>query len=620
MCGIVGICSFKEKAIDTAWLKKANDKLYHRGPDDEGIWVSEDNKVGFGHRRLSIIDISSNGHQPMEDDSGKCTIVFNGEIYNYKEIREQLISLGVLFKTNSDTEVILQAYKIWGKNCLSKLTGMFAFAIYDKQSNSVFLARDRAGEKPLFFSKLDNEFVFASEIKSLIIKKNIGNNVNLEAMSNYLSVGFVSGEMSIVEGINKLAPGHAMKIDLNTSKLNTWKYWDLPKTILCNEKEYDENGLLTELEELLESSVKRQLVADVPIGVLLSGGVDSSLITALASRSNKKIKTFFVGFDGYQKYDESKHARLIADHFKTEHIELNAGSVNPDILIKLAKQYDEPIIDSSMVPTYLLSEIVSQHCKVVLGGDGGDELFGGYSHYNRMLFIEKKFKVIPYRLRRVISSLSQALPTGFKGKNWLKAIGTDFTSGVPAIATYFDQKEQKKILSKIENYQPEIDIYSAYYDDSTDLLSRATCIDFKNYLAEDILVKVDRASMLNSLEIRAPFLDRELIEFAFEKVPSKLKATDSSKKILLKRLAKKVLPDTFDFQRKQGFSIPLEYWLKKGEWKEFFYDVLLSSDSIYDKKYITQLLKGQEKGLNNSERLFGLVMFQLWKNEYKIKV
>jgi asparagine synthase (glutamine-hydrolysing) len=348
--------------------------------------------------------------------------------------------------------------------------------------------------------------------------------------------------------------------------------------------------------------------------------VDSSLVTAMAVRNSRNVKTFSIGFPGYGKLDETPHARLIASHFGTEHIELKADPITADLIPRLARYYDEPIIDSSMIPTWLVSNLVRQHCKVALGGDGGDELFGGYNGYSRLLWIYSRIKNIPRPLRHLISGAAEnILPVGFKGRNYLEGLNIDLENSLPLLASYFDRKTRSELLKafkKHKNVAEEIRRSSVPLNG--DLLQRATRMDFKEYLAEDILVKVDRASMMNSLELRAPLLDHRIIDFAFGKVPSRLKANEREKKILLKRLAAKLLPPAFDQKRKQGFSIPLADWLRKGPYRELFWGILTDRNCIFDNKTIHRLLQGQDKGYNNGERLFGLLMFELWRQEYKI--
>lgn len=620
MCGIIGIASCSPYE-GRDWLITGRDAMAHRGPDDAGVWWSEDGRVGLGHRRLAIIDLSPAGHQPMQDTPGGLTIVFNGEIYNYRDLQQELIAKGHAFRSHSDTEVILAAYREWGTGCLARLNGMFAFALYDAMQKSILLARDRAGEKPLFYTLVDGDLRFASELKGLLADPGSSRRINPEALDLYLAMGYVPGERCMIQGMNKLPPAHALLFDLAKGSTQIWRYWQLPEPpTLSSAGSWDEQGLLDELEALLEDAVRRQLVADVPVGVLLSGGVDSSLITAMAVRASSQVKTFTVGFTGFGKYDETEHARLIARYFGTEHIELNAGQVSPDLLPLLAHQYDEPMVDSSMIPTYLVSQLVKQHCTVALGGDGGDELFGGYAHYNRLLWTKEKIGWMPLALRRAIAySAGAVLPSGFKGRNWLQSLGCDLNHALPLVAVLFDGATRRQLMNGTTGASWQLvaeRIWGSRVPAVDDFLQRVTRMDFENYMAEDILVKVDRASMLNSLELRAPLLDYRIIEFAFGHVPSRMKTTTRQRKILLKQLAARLLPPEFDQQRKQGFSIPLGDWLKSGPWRDCFHEILLDKQCLFDKKAVTGLIRGQDQGRNNNERLFGLVLFELWRREY----
>ena len=616
MCGIVGVIS-KSPQKNRINLKTAADTLMHRGPDSSGEWWSENRRVGFAHRRLSIIDISENGKQPMIDKENKNVIILNGEIYNYKEIKSHLKSKRHTFVSNSDTEVLLKAYAEWGVNCLEKLNGMFAFAIFDPKNQILFLARDRAGEKPLFYHLENGTFRFASELKALLVNPDLSRNIDGTSLDSYLSMGFVPGHKCILKGFNKLPPAHAFLFDLQTSRERIWRYWNFPESF-SNEEKKDEVELLAELEILLEDSVRRQLVADVPVGIMLSGGVDSSLLTAMATRSLDKVKTFCVSFPGHGKLNEAKHAQLIANYFDTEHIELEAQDTSANLLTNLVENFDEPIVDSSMIPTFLLCQMVKQHCTVALGGDGGDELFGGYSHYSRLLWMQRHLEWLPIGTRKTIAKFSgKFLSIGTKGRNYLQSLNVDFNSSVPPIALYFDSETRSKLLNGYDGGGFDLD---SRIPNQIDFLQRMTHMDFENYLPEDILVKVDRTSMANSLELRAPFLDKEVIEFAFGEVPSYLKASFNGRKILLKKLAKNLLPKEFNLQRKQGFSIPLGHWLSGGEYKELFCDILLDSQSIFDRPTVEKLFHGQSRGKNNSERLFSLVLFELWRRRYSISI
>ncbi len=619
MCGIVGIAS-KAPLKQRESLRLGRNAMAHRGPDDAGEWWSHDGCVGMGHRRLAILDLSSAGHQPMLDSTGELCCVFNGEIYNFQELRRELEAKGHRFISRTDTEVMLAAYREWGTDCLSRLNGMFAFGLYDNARRRLFMARDRAGEKPLYYSLSGDALHFASELKALMADPAFPRCLDFEAMEYYLAFGFVPGESCMLRGVRKLPPAHALTFDLESKTLRVWQYWKLPPPKDDVDQPSDEVELLSELERLLEDAVRRQLVADVPVGVLLSGGVDSSLITAMAVRSSNKLKAFTIRFPNHHQLDETEHARLIARHFSIEHVELDASPETADLIPRLARQFDEPMADSSMIPTFLVTSLVRQHCTVALGGDGGDELFAGYTHYSRLLWMQHHLGWVPRRLRMAIAGAAeQLLPVGAKGRNWLQGLGVNWQIDLPVIATSFDRRTRRRLMAQCSNWPIMADAYWKRHTPLTsDLLQRATRMDFSNYLPEDILVKVDRASMLNSLEVRAPLLDYRLIEFAFAKVPTKLKASPTEKKILLKRLAIRILPPTFDRQRKQGFSIPLARWLSAGPFRNLFYDVLRDSQSFFDRRTIAELLQGQDRGRNNSERLFSLVLFELWRREYGI--
>jgi asparagine synthase (glutamine-hydrolysing) len=619
MCGIVGIASTKSQA-QRAWLNLGRDAMTHRGPDDAGGWWSVDGRVGLAQRRLSIIDLSPAGHQPMHDASGALSIVFNGEIYNFADLRAELIAKGHGFRSHSDTEVILGAYREWGAECLARFNGMFAFALFDARQQTVFLARDRAGEKPLFYHQANGVLRFASELKALLADTALPRRIDPAALDCYLAMGYVPGDRCILQGFNKLPPAHALLFDLQTEQAKIWRYWQLPELEAASSKPVDEAALLDELETLLEDSVRRQMVADVPVGVLLSGGVDSSLITAMAVRSSSQVQTFTIGFPGHGKLDETEHARLISRNYGTRHTELMAEDATVDLLPRLARQFDEPMVDSSMIPTFLVSQLVRQHCTVALGGDGGDELFGGYGHYSRLQWMQRKLGPIPRPLRIGIAwAAEKLLPVGVKGRNWLQGLGVDLNNDLPLIASYFDAATRKRLLASQPGWTLAAEsVLKSRVPVHLDLLQRTTRMDFANYLAEDILVKVDRASMLSSLEMRAPLLDYRLIEFAFGKVPSRLKANSTEKKILLKRLTTRVLPPEFDQQRKQGFSIPLDEWLKGGAFIKLFNEVLRDPQCSFDAGTVDALLRGQDKGRSNGERLFALVLFELWRREYGV--
>ena len=619
MCGFVGIAA-THSVSNRSWLAAGRDELRHRGPDDAGEWWSTDGRVGLGHRRLSILELSPLGHQPMQDANRSLSIAFNGEIYNHNDLRRELIAQGFVFRSHSDTEVLLAAYSAWGEACLERFNGMFAFALYDGPKQTLFMARDRAGEKPLFYRLANGSLQFASELKAMLANPEAPRRIDMESLDCYLGMGFIPGERCILQGYNKLPPAHALSFNLASGTCKVWQYWALPELSTDAARgSVDENELLDELEQLLEDAVSLQLEADVPVGILLSGGVDSSLVTAMAARKSSKIRTFSIGFPGHGKLDETEHARLIARYFGTEHTELVAEPTTADLIPILAKQFDEPMVDSSMIPTWLVTNLVRQHCKVALGGDGGDELFGGYSHYSRLLWLRNRLEYMPKILRQNLSYAAECwLPTGLRGRNYLQSLNTDLRNALPfSIMGVFDLTTRNNLMRSLPRTKFVTEqIYAARIPSASDILQRATRNDFYSYLPEDLLVKIDRTSMLNSLEMRAPLLDYHLIEFAFKKVPSHLKATTGQKKIFLKRLAARVLPPEFDQQRKQGFSIPMQEWLKAGPFRELFQNVLYSSSCIFDRKTVETLFNLQDRGFNNGERLFALVQFELWKEHY----
>ena len=618
MCGIVGVAA-QGGGAGGALLERMRDRIVHRGPDDAGAWASADARVALAHRRLSIIDLSPAGHQPMHCACGELAITFNGEVYNFRALREELAASGEGFRTGTDTEVVLAAYRRWGTACVTRLEGMFAFAIHDARDRTVFLARDRAGEKPLFYRHAGGRLAFASELKALLADPSFPRELDREALEFYLAYGYVPGDRCILRGVRKLPPASAALYRVDDDALRVWRYWDLPAPYAGDDG--DPGALAEELEGLLAASVRRQLVADVPVGILLSGGMDSSLVTAMAARvSEGTVRTYTVSFPGHGVYDEAPYARLVADHFGTEHLELPVEPATVELLPALARQYDEPIADSSMIPTYLVSRLVRQHCTVALGGDGGDELFGGYTHYNWIQRQEQLRRLVPGPGRAAVGALARALPVGVRGRNHLLAFARDVRSSVAAVNLYFDAAGRRALVRDGAAGLPSPEAYkAALCDHGRTPLQMATAADFLAYLPDDILVKVDRASMLTSLEMRAPLLDRAIIEFAFGRVPDRLRATAGERKVLLRVLGKKLLPAALDMTRKRGLSIPLSAWFK-GEWGRYMEEVLLAPEQrLFDHGVVRSLIATQRRGLSNTHRLFALTVFELWRREYAIQ-
>jgi asparagine synthase (glutamine-hydrolysing) len=616
MCGIAGLVGTRFLPHERAAVGRMGDVLRHRGPDDEGRWCSPDGLAAFAHRRLAIIDLSPGGHQPMV--KGPLTIVYNGELYNYRELRTELRTRNVEFETASDTEVLLAAYPEWGSDCVTRLNGMFAFAIYDSRTRGLFLARDRAGEKPLYYRHEPGRFAFASELKSLLQLSETNRHIDLKALDEYFTYGYVTGGRTMVQGVNKLPAAHTLYFDVDRDRADSSRYWSLPAARPSG----DENELLEELDRLLLASVKLRLVADVPVGVLLSGGVDSSLVTAMAARgSSAPVKTFTVTFPGDRRYDESGYARQVADYFGTQHTELVGEPPSPTLLTTLAEQFDEPLADSSMLPTYNVSTAIRRHATVALGGDGGDELFGGYPHYSWVQWQEPVRRVLPGSLRRMVSTAAASLPIGVRGRNHVIGFDGDQLDSIVHINVYFDRRSRAHLLRPVcashglELVAERVKRLSAPAGVSA--LAQAMALDFQLYLPDDLLVKVDRASMLASLEVRAPFLDPAVIECAFASVPDRLRATRRQRKILLRRLGKRLLPPTLDLDRKQGFSIPLARWLRTTS-ARFFADVLHEADSgIFDRAALTRLVDQHQRGRDNAQRIFAVTMFELWRRAFR---
>jgi asparagine synthase (glutamine-hydrolysing) len=617
MCGICGVIRTSGPEVDSEVVRAMTETLQHRGPDDEGFWRSPDGRVALGHRRLSIIDLSAAGHQPMTDHSGRLWISFNGEIYNYRELRDELRKLGHPFRTATDTEVILEAYREWDVECVKKLNGMFAFAMYDLDRDRLFLARDRAGEKPLFYRHHNGTFMFASELKALMKDPAFPRVIDPLALNQFLAFGYVPGHSCIFKGVRKLPQGCAMTYELRRDAVQVWPYWTLPQPV--NGQPYREEELLDELERLLLDSVRLRLIADVPVGILLSGGVDSSLVTAMAARvAPTPVRTFNISFPGHGVFDESPHARLVAEHFGAEHVEVAAEPATVDLLPELARQYDEPMADSSMVPTYLVSKLIRRDATVALGGDGGDELFGGYLHYEWVQRQDLIRRIVPAAIRQMVSSFGRALAVGVRGRNYLIGSAHDIDWSIAHANLYFDVDARQRLLARsgiAADETAEEEKLALTIGDTS--VQRAMAADFQTYLVDDILVKVDRASMLTSLEVRSPLLDPRIIEFAFGLVPDRLRAWKGERKVLLRKLARRVLPPQLDITRKQGFSIPLAKWFR-GDWGRYMRDVLSESDPmLFDRDTLQSLITGQERGLANTHRLFALTMFELWRREYR---
>ncbi|WP_287601766.1 asparagine synthase (glutamine-hydrolyzing) [Thiothrix sp.] len=612
MCGILGKLNYNHNNSENI----INDllKLTHRGPDDSGIWHSENKHVILGHTRLSILDLSSTAHQPMISSCGRFIIVFNGEIYNYQEIRTELQRFGYHFNGSGDTEVVLTAYQHWQDKCLNKFNGMFALAIWDKGSSTesaqLFIARDRVGKKPFYYIHKKKLFEFASELKALTHS----NEINLRALNFYLALGYIPNNLCINEGVNKLPPAHAGIFRPDTGELRVWCYWQLP----TNNPDFHcpVESLVEEAESLLNDSVRLRLRSDVPVGVLLSGGLDSSLLAAMAANiSPKKIKTFTVSFPG-TRYDEANYANIVAKHFNTEHHVLEVSAPSLDILREYSPFIDEPLADSSLLPSYMVSKLTAQHVKVALGGDGGDELFGGYGDYTQAFIDQHRIGWIPPLVMATIGKFAGKLPAGVKGRNRLYALQGEADQAMIWGSPYFDIALRSRVLSPSHLQELGGDIASpekwllSLYAMGQNSLDKMTRTHFGSILPDDFLVKVDRTSMANSLELRAPFLDYRLVEFAFSKIPSEWKVKGQESRRLQKLIAQRILPNELDVNRKQGFSIPLDNWLRASRCIEIE-ELRHSLPDCISQAEVSRLITGHMKGRANGSRLFSLIMLAL---------
>jgi asparagine synthase (glutamine-hydrolysing) len=643
MCGICGEIDF-DNGVKLEPIRRMCKVLSHRGPDDEGILLAKGDKylqiknsagpfpkesgfeVALGHRRLSIIDLSTAAHQPMCNENGTIWIVYNGEIYNFQEIRSELEKKGHFFKSRSDTEVILHAYEEWGVDCLKHFRGMFAFAIWDSALQRLFLARDRLGEKPLVYFHQNGYFAFASEIKALLQIPTIERKVSGYAIHDYLTYQYVPSPSTIFEGIKKLPPAHYLLYDHNKG-VRIERYWKLN----FNEKNRnysDIEGLQDRIRTELEESVKLRLISDVPLGAFLSGGIDSSLVLGIMAKLNgKPVKTFSIGFEE-KDYDELDYAKTVSNHFSTEHHEFVVKPDAIEILPKLVWHYNEPFADSSAIPTYYVAQMTKNYVKVVLTGDAGDENFAGYPRYLRSKWLIFFLKM-PKSLRRdflppflkMVAKFHWREKTFNRLAAYIESLSSNQTRNYAEQVKIFNAGEKDDLYSlefmeavgKIDSFEYLLNKFDEI--DTEDLIEQLLYLDINTYLPEDLLVKMDIATMANSLEARVPFLDHQFMEF-IATVPPRLKLKGTITKYILKQSFSDFLPPSILNRKKMGFGVPVARWFRK-ELKNYVYEVLLDSQTLnrgYFKKEGIERLLDEHVALRNdhSSKIWALLFLEVW--------
>jgi asparagine synthase (glutamine-hydrolysing) len=623
MCGICGIAPRNQNGfVDGLILDHMNNTLTHRGPDDSGCFIDPLQRVGLAMRRLSIIDLAT-GHQPMTNEDKSVWIVFNGEIYNHLDIRKDLQNRGHIFSTQADTEAILHAYEEYGLECIHHLNGMFAFAIWDSRRNRLLLVRDRVGIKPLYYHLSPNLLIFASELKGLLAHPDTPRQIDPLALDQFLSLEYIPAPRTIFKDVHKLPPGH--RLILEEGQVRIEPYWEVKFQPI----EDDEATCAERLSELLYDAVKIRLMADVPLGAFLSGGIDSSTVVAFMSQAaHAPVRTFSIGFDD-ASYNELPFARLVSQQFGTQHQEVILQPDIQDLTARLVAQFDEPFADFSIFSTYLVCEVASQHVKVVLSGDGGDEVFAGYETYLAQSLDRRYYRHVPAWLRTsLLPRLLASLPPSPAKKGFINKAKRFVEGGaLPAPLQHtrwmmFLQEADKQFL-----YTPDLrlalsaetpgDLLQSYFQrvSGIDSLAQGQYVDIKTYLAEDILTKVDRMSMAVSLEARVPLLDYRIVEFALN-LPPRLKLTGGQTKIILRHLMADRLPKAILDKPKEGFSIPLKHWLGQ-ELRPLMTD-LLAQDTLQRRGYFSPecvnrwINEHMEQKANHSHRLWALMVFEMW--------
>jgi len=623
MCGICGIFEYERRSeIPREMVHKMNQTMTHRGPDDGGVFVGQG--VGLGHRRLSIIDLAG-GHQPMSNEDGTIWVLLNGEIYNYPELRSELLQRGHIFATRSDTEAIVHAYEDFGEGCFAKLRGMFSIALWDSRQRKLVLARDRVGKKPLFYAADRNRILFGSELKALLASDLLSREMDDEALSDYFSLGYVPAPKTIYRSVRKVMPGSFLVA--SAAGIRESSYWDLSFAKVENRTEEEWCERLR--HELCEATRVR-LMSDVPLGAFLSGGIDSSSIVAMMSHLMKRsVTTCSIGFRE-DKFNETQFARQVSEQFSTDHHEEVVEPNALEIVDKLAWHFDEPFADSSAIPTYYVSKIARSQVTVALGGDGGDENLAGYRRYKLDHYENRLRSYVPAAVRRsVFGPLGRWYPAiawaprVFRAKATFQSLSRTPLEGYFNSISYFRPDDKARLFTpeyrrRLGGYD-SLGVFRHYYDraDTDDLLSKIQYVDIKTYLTDDILTKVDRASMAVSLEVRAPMLDHKFME-CVASIPSGLKLRSGTGKYILKKALEQTLPHDILYRAKQGFAIPLDVWFRH-ELKDMAYDIIVGTkDDILDQRFLKKIWDQHQKNYyDRSALLWATLMFRKWREVFR---
>jgi len=621
MCGICGkIATDKEHSVRPAIVRRMMDALYHRGPDDEGIYV--DARAVLGHRRLSIIDLNT-GHQPISNEDGTIWIVYNGEIYNFRELKEQLAQGGHVFSTNTDTEVIVHLYEQYGEECVSRLRGMFAFAIWDQRKQRLFLARDRVGIKPLYYVVTGDSLIFASEIKALLVDPSVKREVDSEVIDIFLTHLYIPGSDTLIRGIKRVPPGHYLIFENGKVKLN--QYWDLQ--FANNSRNGNAKLAAEELTDLLRKTIEDHMISDVPVGILLSGGVDSTgVLSFVVEQNDREVKTFTIGFDGEQFEDERVYARIAAQRFRSEHHEM---TITPRDFLEFLPNYvwhmEEPVCEPPAVALYYVSKMAREHVKVLLSGEGGDEAFGGYQNYRNMLWLERlkqmgqTWQGVGKRIFSECARVSR-LRRFEKYSFMMNAPLEDYYySRTAGPFSFFNRSKpemySKEFGEKVRNGCSTRYVHALFaHMAGKPLLDKMLYVDTKTWLPDDLLIKADKITMANSLELRVPLLDHRLLEFAAG-LPASYKVRNFTTKYILKRALDGRIPEEIVNRRKTGFPIPVESWFKN-ELKDFVRGILTDRRTLergyFDKSFLQALIDDSSRSGDHVPEMFCLLTLELW--------